>query len=200
MTEPQQQTGPESTTGPAVPDQPGPPEAGAKPALSPAAMAAVAERAEVVIDRAGEVVERAAAASGRVATEVIHRLRNDAEYAVERGSTRIEDEVVEKIAGIAAREVPGVHDLGGDTARFLASVKERVGLGEADHGKRGVAARLEGSTARITVTLVVEYGTPVRPVTEQVRAEVIEAVERMLDLQVAEVNIVVDDVAAPKQR
>ena len=164
---------------------------------TPAAVAAAAERAGAAMDQAGDAVERAAAASGRVAGEVIHRLRNDAEYAVERGSTRIEDEVVEKIAGIAAREVPGVHDLGGDTSRFFASVKERVGLGEAEKGNRGVSARLDGATAKITVTLVVAYGTQVRPVTEKVRAKVIEAVESMLDLQVAEVNIVVDDVAAP---
>jgi len=189
MTEPQHQNGPQPTTKPVVPEQAG--------LLSPAAMAAAAERAEVVIDRAGDAVERATAASGRVATAFVDRLRNDAEVAVDRGSTRIEDEVVEKIAGIAAREVPGVHDLGGDAARFFASMKERVGLGEAGQGTRGVSARLDGRTARIAVTLVVEYGTQVLPVTEKVRAKVIEAVESMLDLQVTEVNIVVDDVQVP---
>ncbi|HEY8472023.1 MAG TPA: Asp23/Gls24 family envelope stress response protein [Natronosporangium sp.] len=210
MTEPHQSNGTEPTTTQAVPAQPGPAEAGRRDGLlDPAAMAAAAERAEVVMDRAGQVanqaaerageaIERAAAASGRVATAVVDRLRNDAEVLVDRGTTRIEDEVVEKIAGIAAREVPGVHDLGGDAARFFASVKERVGLGETGEGTRGVSARLEGKTARITVTLVVDYGTQVLPVTEQVRAKVIEAVERMLDLQVTEVNIVVDDVAPPK--
>jgi uncharacterized alkaline shock family protein YloU len=93
--------------------------------------------------------------------------------------------------------VPGVHDLGGDTARFFASVKERVGLGEADKGNRGVSVRLDGQTARVGVTLVVEYGIQVYPVTEQVRATVIDAVESMLGLQIVEVNIVVDDVAPP---
>lgn len=154
-------------------------------------------RAEAVLERAGEAVERAAAASGRVASTVVGRLRNDAELAAERGSTRIEDEVVEKIAGIAARGVPGVHDLGGDTARFFASMKERVGLGESGRANQGVSARLEGRTARIGVTLMVEYGVKVYPVTEQVRSAVIEAVERMLDLHVTEVNIVVDDVRVP---
>jgi uncharacterized alkaline shock family protein YloU len=158
---------------------------------------AVRDRAEAVVERAGDAMERAAAASGRVATAMIDRLRNEAEYQADRGSTRIEDEVVEKIAGIAAREVPGVHDLGGDTARFFAAVKERVGLSEG--GDRGVSARLDGRTARIGVTLVVEYGVPVYPVTEQVRAKVIEAVEGMLDLQVLEVNVVVDDVEVPEQ-
>jgi uncharacterized alkaline shock family protein YloU len=169
-----------------------------QPTDTPAAMAAAAERAEVVMDQAADAVERAAAASGRVATAVVDRLRNDAEYLADRGSTRIEDEVVEKIAGIAARGVPGVHDLGGDAARFFASMKERVGLGEASAGNRGVSARLEGRTAKVAVTLVVQYGTQVYPVTEKVRGAVIEAVEGMLDLQVTEVNIVVDDVSVPE--
>jgi uncharacterized alkaline shock family protein YloU len=180
------------------------PTAAAAPAVLERAGDAVRERAEEVreragdaVERAGDAVERAAAASGRVASTVVGRLRNDAELAAERGTTRIEDEVVEKIAGIAARAVPGVHDLGGDTARFFASVRDRVGLGEAGKANQGVSARLAGRTAKIGVTLMVEYGVRVHPVTEQVRAAVIEAVERMLDLQVTEVNIVVDDVQVP---
>ena len=157
----------------------------------------LSERANELAGAAGDAVERVAGVTGRVASDVIGRLRNDAELAADRGSTRIEDEVVEKIAGIAAREVPGVHDLGGDAARFFASMKQRVGLGETAKGNRGVSARLDGRTARVGVTLVVDYGVKVQPVTVQVRAKVIEAVERMLDLQVAEVNIVVDDVAEP---
>jgi uncharacterized alkaline shock family protein YloU len=157
----------------------------------------VAEQAEAMFERAGEAVERAAAASGRVASTVVGRLRNDAEIDAERGSTRIADEVVEKIAGIAARGVPGVHDLGGDTARFFASMRDRVGLGEPGRANQGVSARLDGRTAKIGVTLVVEYGVPVQPVTQQVRTAVIDAVERMLDLRVTEVNLVVDDVQVP---
>ena len=157
----------------------------------------VSDRAEAAVARVGEAVERAAAASGRFASAMVDRLRNNAEFAAERGTTRIEDEVVEKIAGIAAREVPGVHDLGGDAVRFFASVKERVGLGDADRGNRGVSVRLDGDEAKIGITLVVEYGVKVYPVTEAVRARVIAAVEEMLDLKVVEVNIVVDDVHLP---
>jgi uncharacterized alkaline shock family protein YloU len=152
------------------------------------------ERAGEAMERAGDAMVRGVAASGRIASAVVDRLRNDAEFTAARGSTRIEDEVVEKIAGIAAREVPGVHDLGGDTARFFASVKERVGLGEAEKGNRGVSVRLDGTMAKITVTVEVDYGVQVYPVTEAVRSNVIRAVEGMLNLSVAEVNIVVDDV------
>jgi uncharacterized alkaline shock family protein YloU len=158
------------------------------------------ERAGDAMERAGEAMVRGAAASGRIASAVVDRLRNDAEFTADRGTTRIEDEVVEKVAGIAARQVPGVHDLGGDTARFFASVKERVGLGEAESGNRGVSVRLDGTTARITVTVEVEYGVQVYPVTEAVRTEVIKQVEGMLALTVAEVNIVVDDVHVPGSR
>lgn len=156
-----------------------------------------AERASAVVERAGDAMERAALASGRIASTVVDRLRNDAEFSADRGTTRIEDEVVEKVAGIAAREVAGVHDLGGDTTRFFAAVRERVGLGESDRGNRGVSVRLDGDQARIGVTLVVEYGVKVHPVTAAVRDGVIKAVEEMLDLKVSEVDIVVDDVHVP---
>ena len=46
---------------------------------------------------------------------------------VETGKTTIVDPVVAKIAGIAAREVPGVHALGGGAARVFGNLREAVG-------------------------------------------------------------------------
>src|SRR6185295_17354314 len=112
---------------------------------------------------------------------------NNAELASERGSTTIADEVVQKIAGFATREVEGVYDIGGDVARIFASVKERIGLGEADEDNRGVTVRLEGRNAAIKIVIVIEYGYVVYTVTEQVRAKVIDAVERLLGLEVTAV-------------
>jgi uncharacterized alkaline shock family protein YloU len=160
--------------------------------------AQVGERAGVVAaqvsEAVGDAVERATQASGRVAAAVVDRLRNNAELIAERGTTTIANEVVEKIAGISAREVPGVYDLGGDVARVFAAVKERIGLGEAEEDNRGVRVRLEGGTAAINITIVIEFGFVVHSVTEKVRAKVITAVENLLGLEVTEVNIVVDDV------
>lgn len=152
------------------------------------------ERAGEVADAVGDAVERAAQASGRVAAAVVDRLRNNAELLADRGTTTIANEVVEKIAGIAAREIPGVHDLGGDVARVFAAVKERIGLGEADEGNRGVNVRLDGRSATISITIVIEFGFVVYSVTEKVRAKVISSIENLLGLEVTEVNIVVDDV------
>ncbi|MET7424131.1 Asp23/Gls24 family envelope stress response protein [Dactylosporangium sp. NPDC005555] len=147
-------------------------------------------------DRVGEFATTTAAASGRIASQVVDRLRNNAELTAERGTTTIADEVVEKIAGIAAREVPGVYDLGGDVARVFASVRDRIGLGddERENGNRGVSVRLEGTSAAVRVTLVIEYGFVLYSVAEKVRANVIGAVENLLGLEVTSVDIVVDDV------
>jgi uncharacterized alkaline shock family protein YloU len=147
-------------------------------------------------ERVGGFATTTAAASGRIASQVVDRLRNNAELAAERGTTTIADEVVEKIAGIAAREIPGVYDLGGDVARVFASVRDRIGLGddEREHGNRGVQVRLEGRSAAVRVTLVIEYGFALYSVAEKVRANVIGAIENLLGLEVTAVDIVVDDV------
>ena len=147
-------------------------------------------------DRLGDVAERAAAASGRVAAQAVDRLRNNAELSAERGTTIIANEVVEKIAGIAAREVPGVFDLGGDVSRVFSAVKERIGLGHKDDDQ-GISVRLDGGKAAVKVTLVIEYGFVVYSVTEKVRTNVIGAVEKLLNLEVTAVDIEVDDVHVP---
>ena len=153
----------------------------------------VGEVAGDVAEKVSDATGRAVAASGRIAAEVVDRLRNSAELAAERGSTVIRSEVVEKIVGIATREVPGVYDLGGDTARVFAAVKERVGLGTAD-ADQGVSVQLEGNTAEVKIVIVIEYGYVVYSVTEKVRTKVIGAVENLLGLEVLVVDIIVDDV------
>jgi uncharacterized alkaline shock family protein YloU len=148
-----------------------------------------------------EVKERAAEVVGatkEAAANVVSRLRNNATLAADRGQTTIANEVVEKIAGIAAREVPGVHDLGGDLARALSTVKEKLRLGE-ESAAQGVSVKLEGKTAEITVVIVIEFGFQVFSVTEKVREKVISSVENLLGLEVTAVDVTVDDVHVPEE-
>jgi uncharacterized alkaline shock family protein YloU len=137
------------------------------------------------------------------AERVAARLRNNATLTAGRGTTTIADEVVEKVAGIAARSVDGVFDLGGDTARVLSAVRERLHLG-GESKAQGVSVRLDGEQADVRLTLVVQYGFVISSVCEQVRAQVIGAIETMLGLEVTGVDILVDDVhmdaAAPPVR
>jgi len=157
----------------------------------------VKEKAGEALDQAGEAIseaaDRVATATREAAGTVVTRLRNNASLPASRGKTVIANEVVEKIAGIAAREVPGVYDLGGDTARLLTSLKERIGMG-AESKSQGVSVKLNGTQADLSLTLVVEYGFVIAPVCDQVREKAITAVESLLGLEVTNVDILVDDV------
>ena len=110
-----------------------------------------------------------------------------------RGTTAVADDVVEKVAGFAAEQVDGVFDLGGDVARALTSIRERIGIGEGT-SRRGIHVELSGRAARLTLTLVVQFGHPAMQVAEQVRENVIAAVETMLDMDVVECNVIIDDI------
>jgi uncharacterized alkaline shock family protein YloU len=153
-----------------------------------------ADKAGQYADKAGEYAKEAAERAKEAGAKAVDRMRNNAELAHDRGTTTISNEVVEKIAGFGAREVEGVYDLGGDLARVFGSLKEKVGLGESEEENRGVSVRLEGRTAAIKITIVIEYGYQVYTVTEQVRGKVIAAVEEFLGLDVTAVDIVVDDI------
>src|SRR5947209_17218356 len=130
--------------------------------------AELADQAGDALEKAGDAVQDAAGkaydATMDAASNVVTRIRNNATLPAARGRTTIANEVVEKIAGIAAREVPGVYDLGGDVARVFSAVRERVGLGDTD-ADQGVSVRLEGSKAAVKVVLVIEYGFVVYSVT-----------------------------------
>jgi uncharacterized alkaline shock family protein YloU len=155
------------------------------------------ERAGDALEKAGDAVQGAAgqaySATREAAGNVVTRMRNNATLPAARGRTTIANEVVEKISGIAAREVPGVFDLGGDTARAISTVREKLHLGEQS-AAQGVSVKLEGKQAEIEVTIVIEFGFQVFSVTEKVREKVISSVENLLGLDVTAVDVVVDDV------
>lgn len=116
-----------------------------------------------------------------------------AEPAATRGKTAIADLVVVKIAGTAARDIPGVHDMGGGLSRTLGAVRDRVPGGRPNVG-RGVKVEVGERQTAIDLDLVVEYGVPITDVARDVRENVIAAVERITGLEVVEVNIAVNDV------
>ncbi|MFF3215887.1 Asp23/Gls24 family envelope stress response protein [Streptomyces sp. NPDC002886] len=119
------------------------------------------------------------------------------EPASTRGKTSIADVVVVKIAGIAAREIPGVHDMGGGLSRTLGAVRDRVPVGRPNIG-RGIKVEVGERQTAIDVELVVEYGVPITDIARDVRENVIAAVERITGLEVVEVNVAVNDVHLPQ--
>lgn len=117
----------------------------------------------------------------------------------DRGRTTIADGVVEKIAGLAARDVPGVHAMGGGLTRTLSTVRDRVPGGTSSRASvtRGVKAEVGEVQCALDLDLVVDYGYAIADLASEVRESVIAAVERMTGLEVVEVNIAVGDVKLP---
>ncbi|WP_431783008.1 Asp23/Gls24 family envelope stress response protein [Streptomyces chumphonensis] len=115
-----------------------------------------------------------------------------------RGRTTIADGVVAKIAGMATRDVDGVHAMGGGMARTFGAVRDRV-PGGGRSVTRGVKAEVGEVQAALDLEIVVEYGVSISDVAADVRTSVVEAVERMTGLEVVEVNIAVSDVKLPDE-
>jgi len=118
-----------------------------------------------------------------------------------KGRIKIEDEVVEKIAGLAALEVNGVAALGGDSSRTIDSrtidaVRERIGMSDTQ-SNRGVKARVSDNEINLDLVIVVEYGSVVIEVAKVVKNNVARVVGMMLGMRVSTVNVTVDDVRMP---
>jgi uncharacterized alkaline shock family protein YloU len=113
----------------------------------------------------------------------------------EHGKTSIADSVVEKIAGLAARQVSGVHQMGGRTGRAFGVLKAAVPVGSDEPSpSQGVKVEVGEREAAVDLDLVVEYGVSIVDVSQSVRQNVIRQVEMMTGLGVTEVNISVNDV------
>jgi uncharacterized alkaline shock family protein YloU len=118
------------------------------------------------------------------------------ELQTSQGNTTIADGVVQKIAGLAAREVSGVYALGGGAARAFSAVRDRI-PGATQSAGQGVSVEVGERQAAVDLDVVTEYGAPIAEVTRSIRRNVISTIEGMTGLQVTEVNIAVNDIHLP---
>lgn len=106
------------------------------------------------------------------------------------GSIRVANEVIASIAAMAAREIEGVAALDQANARHFGDWIKR----ETAH--RGVRVVLDSQRKiHLEVFVTVSAGVNLLEVAESVQDNVIEAVERMLGLEVAEVHVFVSSIA-----
>ncbi len=110
------------------------------------------------------------------------------------GKTTIDDTVVSKVAGIAAREVNGVHSLGGGAARAIGALRDAIG--QRDHGQ-GVKVEVGEKQVAADVVIVAEYPVSLQQVADGVRSSVARALQQIVGMEVAEVNVTVQDVFIP---
>ena len=104
------------------------------------------------------------------------------------GTTRVANQVVASIAALAALDVGGVHAMYHPGAQPLERITRRA------YAYRGVRVDFVDGALRLDVYVVVEAGLNVQSIGSEVQRRVVDAVDRMLDLSVAEVNIFVSEV------
>ncbi len=108
------------------------------------------------------------------------------------GSVRVANEVIASIAAMAARDIEGVAGMDQPHARHLGDWIKR----QTAHD--GVRVLVDAEKAiHLEVVLSVDSKAQIPEVAEEVQANVVEAVERMLGLEVAEVHVFVSSIAFP---
>lgn len=115
------------------------------------------------------------------------------------GKTTIAASVVQKISGIAAREISGVHAMGGGVSRAFGAIRERIPGGSGTSSTSGVQVEVGEKQAAVDLDIIVEYGASIVEIARAVRRNVINGVERMTGLEVIEVNIAVNDIHLPSE-
>lgn len=103
------------------------------------------------------------------------------------GTVKITNEVIGRIAAIAAKEVPGV-----------VGVRQGIPVGSAMLFG-GVKVKTQDRDLRIGVPLIVEYGVNLPRVAIQVQERVRAAVHRMTDIAAIDVDVSVHGVREPKE-
>lgn len=110
------------------------------------------------------------------------------------GQTIIENGVVAKIAGIAAREVPGVYALGGGAARAVGAIRDALNSTDLS---QGISVEVGETQVAVDVTIVAEYPAALHKVADDVRAAISLAMAEYVGKQAVEVNVTINDVHIP---
>ena len=102
--------------------------------------------------------------------------------------------VIEKIVAIAMRSVPGVVGMKGG---FINRIQETFGAGDT---RKGVTVEVTPeSSVKVNVAVLIEYGSFAPQVFEDVKKAITKQVTGMTGLQVAGVNLRIEDVLTAEE-
>lgn len=102
--------------------------------------------------------------------------------------------VIEKIVALATREVPHVLGMKGNLMHF---VQEQFG---AENLTKGVSVEVtDDNRVVVNISVIIEYGAYAPDIFDDVKARVTERLAAMTGLEVAGINLRIDDVVTPEE-
>src|SRR5215217_2433954 len=114
----------------------------------------------------------------------------------DRGTTIISDTVVSSLAGMAAREVEGVH-MGGGAARTAGGVLESLTGSESKTS--GISVEVGRTETAIDLKMGIEYNRNILQTVEEVRRRITDRVQSMTGLRIKELNATITDITFPEK-
>ena len=146
-----------------------------------------------------EAVEAADAdATGLAAVELagadIDLAAGDEEDEDSEDSLTFSNGVIEKIVALAMRDVPGVVGMKGS---WFNRVQDAFGASDTT---KGVTVEVTPESAvRVNISVLIEYGAYAPAIFDDVKARVTERLAAMTGLEVAGVNLRIEDVITPEE-
>lgn len=108
------------------------------------------------------------------------------------GSVKIADDVVARIAALAALEVDGVSAMAGN---YTSDVLEKV---SRKNLSKGAKVLLSDREVKVDLALMMSYGFNIPATCQQAQTKVKASVENMTGLEVTDVNIRIAGITMPK--
>lgn len=119
---------------------------------------------------------------------------DDEELVESEDSLTYSNGVIEKIVAMATREVPHVLGMKGNLMHF---VQEQFG---AENLTKGVSVEVtDANRVVVNISVIIEYGAYAPDIFEEVKERVTERLGAMTGLEVAGINLRIEDVLTPEE-
>lgn len=119
---------------------------------------------------------------------------DDEELVESEDSITYSNGVIEKIVAMATREVPHVLGMKGNLMHF---VQEQFG---AENLTKGVSVEVtDDNRVVVNISVIIEYGAYAPDIFEEVKERVTERLGAMTGLEVAGINLRIEDVLTPEE-
>ena len=108
------------------------------------------------------------------------------------GSVKIADDVVARIAALAALEVDGVSAMAGNYTSDVIEKVSRMNL------TKGAKVAVGGGEVKVDLALMMAYGFNIPATCQQAQTRVKKSIENMTGLKVTDVNVRIAGITMPK--